>query len=230
MAKQIFSNNASTTLAASLNNLATSLDVLAGAGSLFPTPAGGDYFLLTLVDINGQIEIVKCTARSADTLTIVRGQEGTSPRSFASGDTCELRITAQGIGSLHTFLEDFTKVGSYLGIQQAVPAYTLHVGGDIYATGEIASSSGAATKDMVVNIPTPMDLVNQLRGVFYNRKDSGKRDIGLIAEEVREVVPEVVRGEGPTIGVKYQNLVALLIEANKELHQRISKLEDSLHG
>lgn len=230
MAKQVFSNNASTTLASGINSLTTSIDVQPAAGALFPAPTGGDYFMITMVDTNGQVEIAKCTSRTGDTLTIVRGQEGTSPRTFSTGDTVELRITAAGIGNLHQILELFTRSGTYVGLNQGTPGYTFHVGGDIYATGEIASSSGVATKEMITPIADATEIVNRLRGVFFNRKVNGQRNMGLIAEEVRDVVPEVVRGEGASIGVIYQNLVALLIEANKELNQRITKLEESLHG
>ena len=91
----LFTNNASTNLAASITSGATSLTVTTGTGSLFPNPTAPDYFLVTLIGISGTpIEIVKCTARSGDTLTIVRGQEGTTPSAFNGGDQVQLRITA----------------------------------------------------------------------------------------------------------------------------------------
>lgn len=98
MAQPLFTNNASTTLASSITNVATSLTVLSATGGLFPSPTGSNYFYLTLQNTAGTvIEIVKCTARSGDTLTIVRGQEGTTASAFSSGDVVELRLTAKGI-------------------------------------------------------------------------------------------------------------------------------------
>ena len=91
----LFTNNATTNLASSITSGATSLTVLTGTGSLFPNPTAPDYFIITLIGISGSpIEIVKCTARSGDTLTIVRGQEGTTPSAFTGGDQVQLRITA----------------------------------------------------------------------------------------------------------------------------------------
>lgn len=95
----LFTNNATTTLASGITNLATTLTVASGSGTLFPSLTGGDIFYTTLVDASNNIEIVKVTARSGDTLTVVRGQEGTTARTYASGSKVELRVTAAGLNS-----------------------------------------------------------------------------------------------------------------------------------
>ena len=94
MSKALFANNAKSTLAAGITDVATSLSVAAGHGARFPSPSGGDWFLATLVDTSGNIEIVKVTARTTDAFTtIVRAQEGTTAIAFASASKCELRVT-----------------------------------------------------------------------------------------------------------------------------------------
>lgn len=80
MGLQLFTNNADSTMSGSLASAATTLTLFAGGGAKFPTPTAGDYFLLTLYehDVSNNeenIEIVKCTARTSDTLTIVRNFE-----------------------------------------------------------------------------------------------------------------------------------------------------------
>ena len=96
----LFTNNAATTLSASITSGDTSLTVASGGGALFPNPTAPDYFLVTLVGVSGTpIEIVQVTARSTDTFTIVRGQEGTTPSAFTGGDKVELRITAATMNS-----------------------------------------------------------------------------------------------------------------------------------
>lgn len=112
MAKQLFSNNAGSMLAVSINAAALTLQVGGGHGALFPLPTGGDYFLVTLTDAAGNIEIVKCTARASDVLTIERAQEGTSAQSW-TGAACrvELRNTA---ATLERFVQtdgDYTILG-----------------------------------------------------------------------------------------------------------------------
>jgi hypothetical protein len=89
------SNNAFATLAAGINSSATSITLTTGQGARFPTLGAGDYFYATLIDISNNLEIVKCTARSTDVLTVVRAQEGTSARAYSTGDRIEIRITAQ---------------------------------------------------------------------------------------------------------------------------------------
>jgi hypothetical protein len=88
-------NNAFGTLAAGINSSATSITLTTGQGARFPTLSAGDYFFATLVDTSNNLEIVKCTARSTDVLTVVRAQESTTARAYSTGDRIEIRITAQ---------------------------------------------------------------------------------------------------------------------------------------
>ena len=97
-----FTNNATATLAASISTSSTSLTVTTSQGALFPTLGAGDYFYATLVDSSNNIEIVKITARSGDTLTAVRAQEGTTARIYAAADKLELRVTAAALTNFAT--------------------------------------------------------------------------------------------------------------------------------
>jgi hypothetical protein len=75
--------------------------------------------------------------------------------------------------------------------------------------------------------------VEQLRGVSYDLKDSGTRQIGVIAEEVGPVVPEVVTWESngkDTQGVDYGRLTALLIEATKEQEKLIRQQQQQIRA
>lgn len=92
MAQQRFTNNADTTLNGSLSNSATTLVVSASTGTKFPAPTAGDYFLATLYELNGSgveinHEVVKVTARTSDTFTIVRAQDNTIARSYPDNVT-----------------------------------------------------------------------------------------------------------------------------------------------
>lgn len=112
MATQLFTNNAKSVLAANLTAIATSLSVTPGDGLLFPSPTGGNYFLLTLAQMStaGEInfEVVKVTARSTDTFTIVRAQEGTTALAYVAGDKAELRLTKETMEGLRDFTQDGT--------------------------------------------------------------------------------------------------------------------------
>lgn len=96
---QLFTNNATGSLASSITNVATSIVLGTGQGAKFPAIAGGNHFFVTLVglDANGNEnawEIVKVTARTTDTLTVVRGQESTTAVAWATGSKVDMRATA----------------------------------------------------------------------------------------------------------------------------------------
>ena len=140
-----FTNNAATTLASSILIGATSLTVAASTGALFPTLTGSNFFYCTLQNTAGTvIEIVKVTARSTDTFTIVRAQEGTSASAFALGDKVELRLTAgeinllfsgvvQGSGTDQVFQENGLTVNAN---------YTLTTSRNAMSVGPITLASG----------------------------------------------------------------------------------------
>lgn len=92
-----FTNNAATLLASGITNVATSLAVTAGHGVKFPTLTASDFTYVTIIDAAAPstFEVVKVTARSTDTFTIVRAQEGTTALAWSAGAKIELRLTAQ---------------------------------------------------------------------------------------------------------------------------------------
>lgn len=96
MSVLLFANNAKSTIAGAITNTAVTVNLAAGGGALFPNPTSGEYFVMTFVDAATGLlnEIVWCTARSTDTLTIVRGQEGTTALNWLAGDIAASLWTA----------------------------------------------------------------------------------------------------------------------------------------
>lgn len=143
----LFTNNAATTLASGISSSDTSLTVLSATGPLFPNPSAGQFFFCTLQNTAGTVvEIVKVTARSSDTFTIVRAQEGTTAAAFITGDKVELRLTAgelnqlfsgvvQGGGTDQVVVENATTVTT---------SYTLTTGRNAMSVGPMTIASGAA--------------------------------------------------------------------------------------
>ena len=96
---QLFANHTgSATLLTPINATDLVIVLASGKGALFPSPSGGDWFLLTLSDpVNPETkwERVKITARSTDTLTVPAGgraQDGTTAQSWATGDRTSIRF------------------------------------------------------------------------------------------------------------------------------------------
>jgi hypothetical protein len=97
--------------------------------------------------------------------------------------------------------------------------------GDLTATGNITAYSDRRLKDNIVTVDSALDKVMKMRGVYYNRIDSKTRSIGVIAQEVEEVLPEVVFTDSKDMkSVAYGNIVGLLIEAIKEQQSTIDSL------
>lgn len=106
MAKQLFANNASALLAASISDTDLTIQVAAGYGALYPNPGAGEFFIVALENSDGDIEFCKIESRSTDLLTVAsggRGQDGSSAQSWTNGQTrVEVRATK---GSLDRFLQ-----------------------------------------------------------------------------------------------------------------------------
>lgn len=149
---QLFKNNAASATVGSTSSAATSISVASGAA--FPAVSAPDFFLATLIgyDSNGNEnawEIVRVTGRSANTLTVVRAQEGTAAATWPAGTRIEARITAGGINAIvgaipaEPSAATFTYTGGVLtGISETLPGGT--------RTTTLSYTSGVLTSIVVV--------------------------------------------------------------------------------
>lgn len=126
-------------------------------------------------------------------------------------------------------------------------AVMLRVGGDITATGNItAGVSDLRLKTVIGTIENAIDKVNQINGVYYTLNDTARnygyddtiKEVGLIAQEVKDILPEIVTGApfdndgtGNSVSgegymtIRYERVVPLLVEAIKELSRQIEELK-----
>jgi hypothetical protein len=107
---------------------------------------------------------------------------------------------------------------------------TLHVTGDVIAY----YSSDERLKDNVKPIENAIDKIRMISGYEFDWNSSSKNeghDIGVIAQEVEKILPEVVttRSNGYK-AVRYEKLTALLIQSNKELIEKVEELEKKLNN
>jgi hypothetical protein len=97
---QLYANNARTTLASGINASDLTMTVATGDGALFPSPAAGEYFLVTL-EVGSSHEIVKITSRTGDVFTVDaagRGQESTTAAIWGGGTVVAARVTKDTLG------------------------------------------------------------------------------------------------------------------------------------
>ncbi|MDD2680293.1 MAG: tail fiber domain-containing protein, partial [Candidatus Omnitrophica bacterium] len=91
-------------------------------------------------------------------------------------------------------------------------------------------ASSRILKANITPIANALDKVSQLNGVYFDWIAGGRHDIGMIAEDVQKVVPEVVRRDASekTLSLSYDHLVALTIEAIKEQQSQIDALKQQM--
>ena len=116
----------------------------------------------------------------------------------------------------------------YFRNTSSATSMTIDSSGNVVATANVTAYSDARLKKDVVTIDNALGLVGKMRGVTYTRKDTGEAGVGVIAQEMLEVMPQAVHqgtGDNDTLSVAYGNLVGVLIEAIKELTARVAELE-----
>jgi hypothetical protein len=136
---RLFADRAASTLAGGISPTSVTLNLTAGGGALFPNPNPPNFFAATLIDAATGLldEIVWCTARTGDVLTIIRGQENTVALTFNAGDLFQKLLTS---GDMSAMLQSN---------QLFVPATTFFVNG---ATGNDNNTGTSATVVAGTNI------------------------------------------------------------------------------
>jgi hypothetical protein len=122
--------------------------------------------------------------------------------------------------------------GGRVGIGTDLPSRTLEVkiGGTTLADDWTIRSS-RRFKTNIQPLHDALGRIEALQGVSYDRKSDGKHEIGVVAEDVDRVIPEVVAHDPDTQeveGVDYSRLVALLIEAVKSQQAEIERLKSQM--
>jgi hypothetical protein len=118
----LLANNVSTTLATAIDTTDTAVIVSAGTGDDFPAVSPGDHFYATLVTTTGLVEIVRCTARTGDSLTVARAEDNTVATAFPVGSLVEMRVN---VAALTDYLSQFSAEDRYQGLQASDPSVRL---------------------------------------------------------------------------------------------------------
>jgi len=105
--------------------------------------------------------------------------------------------------------------------------YMLKVGGNGYFSGTLTEASSLAIKENIENFTPSIDKINKIRPVKYNKKGTDKKEIGLIAEELEELFPELVEKDenGNPSGVNYSRAVTVLLGGFKELYKELQEIK-----
>ena len=115
------------------------------------------------------------------------------------------------------------------GIGTDTPTHPLHMGSGAHCTaaGTWTNASDRRLKTDIAGLEYGLGKIMSLRPVSYRMKNGGENQVGFIAQEVREVLPELVSGvegsieKGETLGMSYGNLTAVLVKAVQEQQEEI---------
>ena len=115
-----------------------------------------------------------------------------------------------------------------VGIGVASPGTTLDVVGTIRATADVIVTSDRRQKSDIKRIEGALEKISKINGYMYTHNNQASS--GCMAQEVKEVLPEVVRGSEDTVyAIAYGNMAGLIIEAIKELKNEMDEFKSS-HG
>lgn len=108
-----------------------------------------------------------------------------------------------------------------------VTATNITATGGITATGDITSGSDIRLKNNIQVVEGSLNILNDIRGISFNWNSNDKKSIGVVAQEVEKVLPELIGSTNDDMKtVNYNGLVGVLIEAVKELSRRVEELEN----
>ena len=321
----IVTNNAWGELSVPITPTSRQIVLTGGQGDRFPAAAAGvTCFYGTLISSDNEMEIVRCTSRSGDTLQVERGVDNTSAKSFGVGTKFECRpcaalfnskVDAEDLESkLHTLREelkaesdrvyrlyddgirdiknDYARITyvdqtadsirnnsaeSYVTLERGKKEFlplaggtltgALEIrgessagititGGDLFVKKGAASSSGTqlgggiraegtitadtfkATSDMRLKhdveafIPGEgLELAKAIRPIHFKWNSSGKLDLGVLAQEVRVVVPELVDEDSRgMLSVNYSGLGVIALAAVLDLERKLKELKCQLES
>ena len=118
---------------------------------------------------------------------------------------------------------------SRVGVGTTVPSSTLQVSGTITCS-DINSTSDIKLKEDIHSIKDPLDKVMKISGVGFRWKENKDEAIGVIAQDIEEIIPEVVKNSGDIKTVNYNGLIGVLIEAVKEQQHQIEELKKQINN
>lgn len=146
--------------------------------------------------------------------------------STSSSGTITIRGTSNGTKAAASVLMTDNVASTTTGTGTLVVTGGVGISGQMTAT-TIVETSSIAFKENINPIENALDLVMQLSGVTYDRKDNKEHEAGLIAEQVYMVAPDLVSLDknGNPYGIKYTKLGAYLLESIKSLKQELDTLK-----
>jgi hypothetical protein len=178
--------------------------------------------------IGGQFNALPATISRSGTLTLNVSSDITLDASAdinLDADGGQIRLKDGGTARAH-----FDVTQAYLRLYTGTSTLnSTWTGDDLTVQGDITSVSDMRTKENITTIEHGLEIVESLRGVRYNKIGNEDVHVGVIAQEVEEVLPEVVKTDDEGMkSVDYGKMVGVLIEAIKDLKAELDELKNGV--
>jgi len=148
------------------------------------------------------------------------------------GDTSADIYIGNGTSNVDIIFEQNGEIRGLTGVTLTIGQSDSYVtfANSITVSGDVNSTSDVKFKDNIKTLTDSLYKVLSLRGVEYDRNDkNGDHQIGLIAQEVEEIIPDLVHESSDGLkAISYGNITAVLIEAIKEQQEQISILKEEI--
>ena len=154
---------------------------------------------------------------------------GVSWITFSAGSSITVSDDTTTNATRYPIFEDVTS-GSSTSINVSSTKLTFNPSTGTLSATQFTSLSDANKKKNIRPIENAIDITKKLEGVRFDWKDNDAPSIGVIAQEVEKVLPELVIENDGIKSVSYGNIVGVLIEAIKEQQVRIEELEKKLNA
>jgi len=127
-------------------------------------------------------------------------------------------------------LDSSNNVGIGVNESSDLPlSYKLAVSGSGYFSGTVTQGSDERFKKDIKPIDNALSRIDSIDGVYFTYKDTEEKSIGVIAQDIQKILPEVVSEDNNGyLGVNYSGIVPVLIEAVREQNNIIKDLEDRI--
>ena len=177
------------------------------------------------IGMSGGISFTELLSANPDSVTMGMYYDGKANKFHITGSSSTEDTTGENLVAATKHLT-VTRDNGNVGIGTTSPSEKLEVNGNILASGDITAFSDARIKENIETLPNALESIKAMRGVTYNKIGEEKQSIGVIAQEVQAVLPQLVSEHNDgMLSVAYGNVTAVLIEAIKEQQKQIDELK-----
>jgi hypothetical protein len=178
----------------------------------------------TTVSSDGSVSLIKL---AAETLNYIGSGSTYANSAFTTANSAIVSVTNDdSVNATYYPLLSVANTGSINKANTSSSKLTYNPSTGTLTSTIVTSSSDATLKYDINTYENALDIIKSLRGVSFKWKDNNQKNVGLVAQEVEEILPEVVISSSGLKSINYSSIVGVLVEAIKEQQTQIEELKN----